>query len=112
MILDRVEKYILAADFPVSSETLSLLEEGHWLKNLEKIIVLSKSPYLGNKITLAHMLSLLAAVYDSRSRSCRSYRHLVADPQWNCDNRSLNIAGKAADVDICFVDQFTGSVMF
>lgn len=67
----------------------------------------------GKQITLAHVIAApIAAVYDSLGVEQKGAVGILALTPYETAIIATDIAGKAADVDICFVDRFTGSVMF
>jgi ethanolamine utilization protein EutS len=67
----------------------------------------------GKQITLAHVIaSPISAVYDSLGVSEKGAIGILALTPYETSIIATDIAGKAANVDICFVDRFTGSVMF
>ncbi|WNZ91761.1 BMC domain-containing protein [Streptococcus iniae] len=67
----------------------------------------------GKQITLAHCIAApIDAVYDSLGVSKQGAIGILALTPYETAIIAADIAGKATDVDICFVDRFTGSLMF
>ena len=67
----------------------------------------------GKQITLAHVIAApITAVYESLGVEQKGAVGILALTPYETAIIATDIAGKAADVDICFVDRFTGSVMF
>ncbi|MER0122624.1 BMC domain-containing protein [Streptococcus sp. ZJ93] len=79
----------------------------------EKINRIIQESVPGKQITLAHVIAApIRAVYDSLGVSHKGAIGILALTPYETAIIATDIAGKAADVDICFVDRFTGSVMF
>lgn len=79
-------------------------------KKIDRII---QESVPGKQITLAHVIAApIAAVYDSLGASKEGAIGILALTPYETAIIAADIAGKAANVDICFVDRFTGSVMF
>ncbi|HEL1972470.1 BMC domain-containing protein [Streptococcus suis] len=67
----------------------------------------------GKQITLAHIIAApIQAVYDSLGVEDRGAIGILAITPYETSIIAADLAGKAAGVDICFVDRFTGSLMF
>ncbi|HEM3177760.1 TPA: BMC domain-containing protein [Streptococcus suis] len=80
------------------------------LGKMERII---QESVPGKQITLAHVIAApIKAVYDSLGVEERGAIGILALTPYETAIIATDLAGKAADVDICFVDRFTGSVMF
>ncbi|NQN90916.1 BMC domain-containing protein [Streptococcus suis] len=80
------------------------------LGKMERII---QESVPGKQITLAHVIAApIKAVYDSLGVEETGAIGILALTPYETAIIATDLAGKAADVDICFVDRFTGSVMF
>ncbi|MCU5753091.1 BMC domain-containing protein [Lactococcus lactis] len=67
----------------------------------------------GKQITLAHVIaSPISAVYESLGVSEQGAIGILALTPYETAIIAADIAGKSADVEISFVDRFTGSLMF
>ena len=92
---------------------MSLLEERALIEELGKNNRIIQESVPGKQITLAHVVAApIAAVYDSLGVGHVGAIGILSLTPNETAIIAADIAGKAADVDICFVDRFTGSVMF
>jgi len=84
-----------------------LIEE---LGKIERII---QESVPGKQITLAHVIAArIEGEYESLGVEHTGAIGIVSLTPNETAIIAADIAGKAANVDICFVDRFTGSVMF
>ncbi|MBF0786417.1 MULTISPECIES: BMC domain-containing protein [unclassified Streptococcus] len=80
---------------------------------MEKITRIIQESVPGKQITLVHVIAApIRAVYDSLGISHKGAIGILALTPYETAIIATDIAGKAADVEICFVDRFTGSVIF
>ncbi|MFC3928987.1 BMC domain-containing protein [Streptococcus caprae] len=80
------------------------------ISGIERII---QESVPGKQITLAHMIAApIQSVYQSLGVEESGAIGILALTPYETAIIAADIAGKAANVDICFVDRFTGSVMF
>lgn len=83
------------------------------MEGIGKIERIIQESVPGKQITLAHVIAApIKAVYDSLGVEGRGAIGILALTPYETAIIATDLAGKAADVDICFVDRFTGSVMF
>lgn len=83
------------------------------MEGIGKIERMIQESVPGKQITLAHVIAApIKAVYDSLGVDDRGAIGILALTPYETAIIATDLAGKAADVDICFVDRFTGSVMF
>nr|WP_120172469.1 BMC domain-containing protein [Streptococcus ruminantium] len=67
----------------------------------------------GKQITLAHVIAApIQSVYDSLGVEDKGAIGILAITPYETAVIAADLAGKAADIDICFIDRFTGSLMF
>ncbi|HFR3662813.1 TPA: BMC domain-containing protein [Streptococcus suis] len=80
------------------------------MEKMERII---QESVPGKQITLAHIIAApIQAVYDSLGVEDRGAIGILAITPYETAIIAADLSGKSADVDICFIDRFTGSVMF
>ena len=83
------------------------------IEELGKIERIIQESVPGKQITLAHVIAApIEAVYESLGVEHNGAIGIVSLTPNETAIIAADIAGKAANVDICFVDRFTGSVMF
>ncbi|MGT2784561.1 BMC domain-containing protein [Streptococcus merionis] len=83
------------------------------IDGLGKIDRIIQESVPGKQITLAHVIAApIEAVYESLGVAHKGAIGILALTPYETAVIATDIAGKAADVEICFVDRFTGSVMF
>ncbi|MGT2753956.1 BMC domain-containing protein [Streptococcus ovis] len=83
------------------------------IEGIGKIERIIQESVPGKQITLAHLIAApIQAVYQSLGVEELGAIGILALTPYETAIIAADIAGKAADVDICFVDRFTGSVMF
>lgn len=83
------------------------------IEGMGKIDRIIQESVPGKQITLAHVIAApITAVYESLGVEQKGAVGILALTPYETAIIATDIAGKAADVDICFVDRFTGSVMF
>ena len=79
-------------------------------KQIERII---QESVPGKQITLAHVIAApIKAIYQSLGIEQVGAIGILALTPYETALIAADIAEKSADIDICFVDRFTGSVMF
>ena len=82
------------------------------IEELGKIERIIQESVPGKQITLAHVIAApIEAVYESLGVEHNGAIGIVSLTPNETAIIAADIAGKAANVDICFVDRFTGSVM-
>ncbi|MCP1639167.1 BMC domain-containing protein [Streptococcus gallinaceus] len=83
------------------------------IEGIGKIDRIIQESVPGKQITLAHMIAApIQSVYQSLGVDESGAIGILALTPYETAIIAADIAGKAASVDICFVDRFTGSVMF
>nr|6XPL_A Chain A, Ethanolamine utilization protein EutS [Streptococcus intermedius SK54 = ATCC 27335] len=85
----------------------------HMIEELGKIDRIIQESVPGKQITLAHVIAApIEAVYECLGVDHEGAIGVVSLTPNETAIIAADIAGAAANIDICFVDRFTGSVMF
>ncbi len=83
------------------------------LEGMGKIDRIIQESVPGKQITLAHMIAApIQSVYQCLGVDESGAIGILALTPYETAIIAADIAGKSANVDICFVDRFTGSLMF